>query len=76
LSFVFFVVAFSSYGYGLAAIIQQLISSPLHWTLAVAALTATAILLRRKRRSHLGHEPFTFSDDGDPTVQVTNFAPE
>jgi hypothetical protein len=69
-------VAFSSYGYGLAAIIQKLITNPLHWTIAVAALTTAAILLRRKRRSHWGHEPFTFSDDGDPTVQVTGFAPE
>lgn len=76
LSFVFFVVAFSSYGYGLAAIIQRLIKSPLHWTIAVAALFTAAILLRRKRHSHWGHEPFTFSDDGDPTVQITNFAPE
>ena len=76
LSFVFFVVAFSSYGYGLAAIIHRLLKNPLHWTIAVAALFTAAFLLRRKRHSHWGHEPFTFSDDGDPTVQVTNFAPE
>lgn len=76
MSFILFVVAFSSYGYGLAAIIQRLIKNPLHWVVAVAALIAAAILLRRKRRSHWGHEPFPYSDDGDPTVQVTGFAPE
>lgn len=76
ISFVFFVVAFSSFGWGGAAIIKALLSRPVHWTVTVALLTAATAILRRKRRSHWGHEPYTFADNGDPTVQVTNFAPE
>ena len=76
MSFVLFITAFSIYGYGCAAIVGQLILKPLPWLIAAAALSAIWLFLHRKRRSHWGHEPFTFADDGDPTVQVTNFAPE
>lgn len=76
ISFVLFITAFSIYAYGCAAIVGQLILKPLPWLIAAAALSAIWLVLRRKHRSHWGHEPFTFADDGDPTVQVTNFAPE
>ena len=75
-NFVLFLTAFSIYGYGGAALVGRLIESPLNWLLAAASLFTIWLFLRRKRRSHWGHEPFTFADDGDPTVQVTNFAPE
>lgn len=71
-----FITAFSIYAYGYAAIAGQLILKPLPWLIAAAALSAIWLVLRRKRRSQWGHEPFTFADDGDTTVQVTNFAPE
>ncbi|MBI2687509.1 MAG: hypothetical protein HYX27_14445 [Acidobacteria bacterium] len=76
ISFILFLVAFSSYGYGGAAIVRALSRVPFHWFLAAAAISAAWYLLRRKRRAQWGHEPFTFADDGDPTVLVTNFAPE
>ncbi len=76
ISFILFLVAFSMYGYGCAAIVGRLIQSPLHSVLAIAALCLIWRTLRRKRRSHWGYEPYSFSDDGDPAVQVTNFAPE
>lgn len=76
ISFVLFITAFSIYAYGYAAIAGQLILKPLPWLIAAAALSAIWLVLRRKRRSQWGHEPFTFADDGDTTVQVTNFAPE
>ncbi len=76
ISLVFFLSAFSIYGYGNAALIKHLIGNPLHWLGAVAALSALWGFLRRKRLSHWGDEPFVFHDDGAPTVQITGFAPE
>jgi hypothetical protein len=64
------------YGYGCAEIVRRLIQNPLHSILATAALFMLWQTLRRKRRSHWGYEPYSFADDGDPAVQVTNFAPE
>lgn len=76
ISLVFFVMAFSAYGYGAGGIIGALLKNPLHWMIAVVIVGTAIVFLRRKRHSHWGHEPFTFAGDGDPTVQVTNFAPE
>lgn len=76
ISFVFFMVAFSVYGYGNAALVGALIPKPLHWLIAVAALSTLCVHLRRKRRSHWGQEPFSFTDDGGTAFQVTGFAPE
>lgn len=75
-SFVFFITAFSIYGYGNATLVNHLLNTPHQWLLAVAAFSALWVYLRRKRRAHWGYEPFAFNDDGDPAVQVTNFAPE
>lgn len=76
ISFILFLVAFSIYGYGCAAIVGRLIQSPLPSVLAIAVLFTIWRMLRRERRGHWGYEPYSFSDDGDPAVQVTNFAPE
>jgi hypothetical protein len=76
ISFVLFIVAFSIYGWGGAELARVLIQNPMRWFLTAASLFVIWRFLRRKRCSHWGFEPFTFADDGDPTVQVTNFAPE
>jgi len=76
MTFVLFMTAFSVYGYGGAALIRALLANPLHWIVAAGLLAAAWLFLRRRRRSHWGHEPYDFIGDADPTVLVTGFAPE
>ena len=76
ISFILFLVAFSIYGYGGAGVVGRIIRAPLPTVIAIAVLAFVWRILRRKRRGHWGFEPYSFSDDGDPAVQVTNFAPE
>lgn len=76
ISFVIFLAAFTLFGYGGAALTRSVSARPHAWFIAMLILGGLAALLRRKRRAHWGSEPYSFSDDGGPSVLVTNFAPE
>jgi len=66
-------LAFASFG---AEFLRMALSGVQPY-LILAAMTAIVwTLLRRKRKSHWGDEPLLFSDDGNPEVLVTRFAPE
>lgn len=76
MSFAVFLALFTLYGSGGAAFVRYASATPFRWLITAAVLTLLVALLRRRRRANLGHEPYSFAEDGDPAVFVTNFAPE
>lgn len=76
ITFVIFLASFILFGSAGAAVIHSVSARPHAWLVTMLILGGAATILRRKRRAHWGHEPFSFSDDGGPAVLVTNFAPE
>jgi hypothetical protein len=73
---VLFLASLGVYGFVGAEIVMRSSANPSTWIKTAPVLLFLWVLFRRSRKKNWGEEPLQFSDDADPAVQVTRFAPE